>query len=78
MAIRINELSTSWGEKDLRMVRKLAPVAAVVPKEEDRSVVEDAVTIGGVPLLLMIETAKHAPHGVRRQVRHPPYSSPTD
>lgn len=58
VVIRVNGLDTPWGEKDLRMVRELAPVAAVVPKAEDRSVVEDAVTIGGAPLLLMVETAK--------------------
>lgn len=57
--VRINALGTPWGEADRAMIRELAPTAVILPKAEDSAAVEvAAATMGDVPVLLMVETAR--------------------
>jgi citrate lyase beta subunit len=58
VVIRSNGLDTPWGERDLLMIRELAPAAVVLPKAEDPRVVAKAATMVATALMLMIETAK--------------------
>jgi citrate lyase subunit beta/citryl-CoA lyase len=57
--IRANGLDTPWGEGDLSMIRDVGARGAILPKAEDRRTIEAVVSkLGGVPLFLMIETAR--------------------
>jgi citrate lyase subunit beta/citryl-CoA lyase len=57
--IRANGLDTPWGEDDLSMIRDVGARGAILPKAEDPRTIEAVVTrLAGVPLFLMIETAR--------------------
>ena len=57
--VRINALESPWAASDLAMIRELRPTAVVLPKAEDPAAVEvAAATMGDVPVLLMVETAR--------------------
>ncbi|WP_245588570.1 HpcH/HpaI aldolase/citrate lyase family protein, partial [Deinococcus pimensis] len=60
VAVRINALSTPWGDDDLQMLLSAAPHAIVLPKAESPQ--EVASLSLGIPLWLMVET----PLGVLR------------
>jgi citrate lyase subunit beta/citryl-CoA lyase len=57
--IRANGPDTPWGEDDLTMIREVGARGAILPKAEDPRVVEAVASkLDGVPLFLMIETAR--------------------
>lgn len=61
--LRVNGLSTPWGEPDLELAAEERPAGVVLPKCEDPEVVARADRrLGELPLFLMIET----PAGVVR------------
>jgi citrate lyase subunit beta/citryl-CoA lyase len=57
--VRANAMDTSWMEADLAMLEGLRPDGVVLPKVESASVVVTfEKRLSGVPLFLMIETAR--------------------
>ncbi len=61
--LRVNALSTPWGEPDLELAAELRPAGVVLPKCEDPELVARADRrLGELPLFLMVET----PAGVSR------------
>ncbi len=61
--LRVNDLSTPWGEPDLELAAEERPAGVVLPKCEDPELVARADRrLGELPLFLMIET----PGGVVR------------
>lgn len=61
--LRVNDLSTPWGEPDLELAAELRPAGVVLPKCEDPELVARADRrLGALPLFLMVET----PAGVAR------------
>ena len=61
--LRVNALSTPWGEPDLELAAEVRPAGVVLPKCEDPELVARADRrLGELPLFLMVET----PAGVSR------------
>jgi citrate lyase subunit beta/citryl-CoA lyase len=57
--VRVNPLGVPWHNDDLQAVSRLRPAGVVLPKSEELALVEFAArALEGVPLLLMIETAR--------------------
>lgn len=57
--VRVNAPGTPWHEADVAAVARVRPAGAVLPKcEEPAAVDRTARRIEGVPLLLMVETAR--------------------
>jgi citrate lyase subunit beta/citryl-CoA lyase len=55
VVVRVNALSSSWGEADLSAVRTAKPDAILLPKVKDAADIA-AVSGGGIPIWAMIET----------------------
>ena len=63
VVVRVNALSSSWGEEDCAAVRTATPDAVLVPKVDDAAGIADyAERLGGIPIWAMVET----PHAVLR------------
>ncbi|HSF17437.1 MAG TPA: CoA ester lyase [Vicinamibacteria bacterium] len=57
--VRANGPDTAWGDADIEMLTRLRPEAAVLPKcEKPERIAGLRATLGDVPLLLMVETAR--------------------
>jgi citrate lyase subunit beta/citryl-CoA lyase len=57
--VRVNPLGVPWHNDDLQAASRLRPAGVVLPKSEDPALVEFAArALEGMPLLLMVETAR--------------------
>jgi citrate lyase beta subunit len=57
--LRVNGADTPWHDADLAVAAALRPAAVVLPKCEDPGSVSAAhQRLGGIPLMLMVETAR--------------------
>ena len=57
--VRVNAYGTPWHEADLAAVAELRPAAVILPKAEDRAVVElIANALSSVPVIALIESAR--------------------
>lgn len=60
VVVRVNALSTEWGEHDLRALARVTPAAVLLPKVDQPADVARAQNAlgGGTPVWAMIETAR--------------------